>query len=136
MMSPSSEFTEIVGLKEMPLIIDSISERMKELGAQDPFIFEMMTPVEEALHNIITHGYHGKKGEIKFQCKLNASGNALILTIKDKGDRFNPEKVPRQSARKRRTGRGHGLQIMRALTDKLTFGISKGFNTVTMEKGF
>ncbi|MCB1113730.1 MAG: ATP-binding protein [Chlamydiia bacterium] len=93
--------------------------------------------VEEAVVNIIQHGYKDSEGEIELHF-LDTPNMMIGLEIKDKGPPFDPsllkgEYNPELSLEDREIG-GNGLLLMKRILDKVSYRREEPFNVLYLEK--
>jgi serine/threonine-protein kinase RsbW len=109
----------------------------RSAGFDDNDVYAVELAVDEACTNVIEHAYAGMgQGEIECTCEVKA--DELVITIKDQGKPFNPDKVPEPNfsvGLEELKPRGAGLFIMRKMMDevKFTFDRNKG-NILRMVK--
>ncbi len=97
--------------------------------------FAILLCLEEALSNVIRHGYRGRAGEtLTVDCALDES-NQLVLTIEDQAPPFNPLTAPEaenpSTVDELRPG-GRGIRLMRRFAGSLTYQRLPGGNRLTM----
>lgn len=114
-----------------------IEEATKKAGFDDSTTYAVQLAVDEACSNIIEHAYGGEsKGDI--QCTYHVENSRLIITLRDKGRPFDPEKVqePNFGAPiEELKPRGAGLFLMRKLMDEIRFEFDqKTGNVLTLVK--
>lgn len=95
-------------------------------------VSDLMLAVGEACNNAVEHG-HVAGGEIAVDC-VHEQG-VLKVAVSDAGPGFMPtdQNAPADGSMAY-IGRGRGIQIMRALMDRVTFGSNAGGTTVVLEK--
>ncbi len=117
-------------------IADFIEDSARSCGVGNKEIYDVQMAVDEACTNIIQHAYHGRSDEtIDLTCQCN--GKEFVVVIRDFGDRFDPNKVPKPKTRDplaRRSIGGLGMFFMRKLMDRVDFSFSSGGNELTMVK--
>jgi serine/threonine-protein kinase RsbW len=104
----------------------------------EDFLYEAALAVEEAVANIILHGYKEKKGIITISIHTHAT--FVEILIQDNAPAFDPTKVPPPPIdvplEDRPLG-GLGVHIMRKYCDKLTHRRpSTGLNELRMIKRY
>lgn len=126
-------------LPQLSLMLQCVREELmkKEISQKEATLFEVA--VEEALVNIIKHGYHEKEGEISLSF-LQTGPREIALEIKDRAPFFNPLENqplfdPSQSLDERQVG-GGGLYLLGKLVDKLTYRREEPFNILLLQKYF
>lgn len=90
---------------------------------------------EEAIVNIIKHGYKKKKGKIEIEMIIDDN---LSLIFKDKGPKFNPLSVRKkidktQNLKKRKEG-GLGIFFIFQCVDEVKYERKSPFNILTLKK--
>ena len=105
----------------------------------DPTIEELAdikTAVSEAVTNSIIHGYEGKEGTIKIECKIEE--RTLIVEISDTGkgiENIDIAKEPLYTTKAELERSGMGFTIMESFMDELKVESILGLGTkVTMVK--
>lgn len=104
--------------------LESIRQFVEQAaGSGDPkAIAEMVLAVDEAVTNIIQHGYQGKPGAIEIGVRYK--GKDLHVVIRDKAAFFDPRSVPAPDLTlplsERKPG-GLGIFLMRKLTNNINF---------------
>ncbi|NGX33896.1 MAG: Serine-protein kinase RsbW [Candidatus Anoxychlamydiales bacterium] len=90
---------------------------------------------EEAIVNIVKHGYKKKKGKIEIEIFINDS---LYLMIKDKGPKFNPlsvrKKIDLTKNIKKRNEGGLGIFFIFQCMDEVKYQRKDSINILTMKK--
>lgn len=123
-------------LESLSIISDFIREVMERAGSEARNIFEVQMAVDEACTNIIQYAYPEQKGIITLVCEL--VDDEFVVTIRDKGEPFNPCSVPPPDLEadldKREVG-GLGIHFMRKMMDEVSYNLDaeKG-NELTMRK--
>ena len=84
-------------------------------------------------------GYDGNKGEIYLRLLYNLNNKELVLTIIDKGIKFNPFEVENKpvdgNVEKIKEG-GLGILIVKKLMSEYAYDYVNGKNIVTLKKKF
>lgn len=118
-------------------ISDLIVQQAKEAGLDEAAIYAVDLAVDEAVTNIIEHAYGGE-GLGNIQCTCQVKEDGLIITLRDFGKPFNPEKIPAPNVKARlkdlKSG-GAGLFLIRKMMDEVHFEFNpKTGNLLTMVK--
>src|SRR5690349_21627558 len=80
-------------LASLTPISDFITGATAQAGLEDHAAWQVQLAVDEAATNIIQHGYDdGARGEIELGWRVE--GNQFVVTLRDRGRRFNPDDVP------------------------------------------
>lgn len=123
--------------ENLSAIRDFVNSYVTELGISVDITENIILAVDEACTNIIKHAYHSEPdGEIII--KLNSTATRLIVSIKDFGNSFAPEKIPEPDLQKyyrqRRIG-GLGMYLMKTLMDEVKYNSVPGkYNEVLLSK--
>jgi len=123
-------------LESLSIISDFITKVMERVGSEARSIFEVQMAVDEACTNIIQYAYPEQKGVIALICEL--VDDEFVVTIRDKGEPFDPCSVPPPDLEadldKRKVG-GLGIYFIRKMMDEVSydFDAEKG-NKLTMRK--
>jgi len=99
-----------------------ITDATARAGLDDHAAWQVQLAVDEASTNIIQHGYDAVPGEIELSWLVE--GPDLIVTLRDRGRRFNPDDVPAPditSPLEERQSGGLGLYLMSRLMDSVEF---------------
>jgi len=124
-------------MKNLSAISDMVSNFAKEAGLSDDDTFALQMATDEACANVIEHAYNGRPdGIVRIECRL--ADDEVILIIRDRGQPFDPQSVPRPDMTaplsKRHEG-ALGLYLMEKLMDVVQFEFdpNRG-NTLIMKK--
>lgn len=135
-MDPEPTLHIAAELKNLDLIRHFVQERAAALGAAQDALADVILATDEAVTNIIVHGYQDGPGMIEIE--LRRSGNAVIVNLRDESAPFDPTNVPAPDLtlplEKRPLG-GMGIHLIRQLMDDVTHHITpQGGNELTMTK--
>jgi serine/threonine-protein kinase RsbW len=108
------------------------------LGASQEDIFGLMLAADEAVTNIIQHGYCGKMGFIEIESEQ--TGPELLIHIRDEAPRFDPTGIPEPDLtlplEKRPLG-GLGMHLIRKYMDQVAYQYTTdGRNHLMLRKKF
>lgn len=121
-MTRVSELIVEADLDNLKKVRSFISEAGNSLGANQDSVGDMCLVVDEAVTNVILHGYDCNEGTVKIGVK--SEGDALVITIRDQAKTFNPDEVEaphlKESLLKRDFG-GMGVFLINKLTDEAEF---------------
>lgn len=87
--------------------------------------------LEELFANSIHHGYRGES-DAPIRLKLDRIPDHVRLTFADRAPAFNPLQTAHLPASSERLG-GVGLNLIRALSDKIQYRHEAGWNITTLE---
>ncbi len=124
-------------MKNLAVIADFVTAVAEKLGLDEDETFALQMAVDEACSNVMEHAYRGRSdGEVSL--RVEAVDDHVVVTIRDQGEPFDPQSVPRPDIcaplQKRQNG-GLGLYLMEKLMDSVEweFDPSSG-NKLTMRK--
>ena len=123
-------------LENLAVIRHFAEETAQSLQANQTAIDDMLQAVDEAVTNIIVHGYAGRPGTIEIRVKR--AGDSLIVRLRDQAPRFDPTTVPPPDLtlplEKRRPG-GLGVHLVRQFVDQVHYRAApQGGNELTLVK--
>ncbi len=125
-------------LSEIDIMAEWMSIFGKKRGLCDDVMHEARLILEEAVVNIIVHGY-GKEAEsdAPIEIEMDVVGDLLLMQIKDQARPFNPVDAPEPDLdvpfEDRDIG-GLGIVIVRRLIDSMDYSHVGGRNVLTMKK--
>jgi len=104
-------------------------------GVSDDDLFNLRLILDEAVINVILHGYEDKK-EHEIAVSLRLAGAAATIHIVDDGVAYNPLDAPQPRfdlpIEERRIG-GLGVHIIRSLASSVRYQRENGHNHLTVE---
>ena len=120
-------------LLEVRQYINQVGER---LGVSESALADLRLVVDEAVTNVIIHGYGDLDGLVKLH--MEREGDAVIIRIRDRAKTFDPSHVnaPQlDTALKDRPFGGMGLFLIKKMTDEAEFlPLPGGGNEVRLVK--
>lgn len=123
---------DIPAIQGVCLALDRV---MRAHGFSDEEILDTQLAVEEAVSNVILHGYAGNRGEILITCRT-IPGLAEVQ-IEDNAPSFNPLTIPEPDIsgdiENRKIG-GLGVFLIRQVMDDMIYRHEKGKNILVMVK--
>jgi serine/threonine-protein kinase RsbW len=122
-------------LGDIPGIVEFVVEWLQRNNL-DRYVFAFETAVDEASTNVVKHAYGGKGGFFQISCGLR--GADIVVTVRDRGSRFDPNSVPMPETvsqlEDRKVG-GLGIYMMKKLMDQVNHSYSdREGNRVEMVK--
>ena len=93
-----------------------------ELGANPDVVGELVLAVNEAVINILIHGYRDRPGEVTIELVRENSG--LEVRLSDSAPAFDPTSVPPPNMNpplEKRPAGGLGVHMMRSFVDELSY---------------
>ena len=110
---------DLENLKEARSFIESSGNA---LGLNSDTLGDLCLVVDEAVTNIILHGYDGRDGTVDIQ--MERDGDSIVISIRDAAKSFDAADVEtphlKTSLREREFG-GMGVFLIRKLTDEAEF---------------
>jgi len=123
----------LANLEPIRCFVEQAASHMQipELAAGD-----VIQAVDEAVTNIILHGYAGKEGMVEVE--LERQDDALVVRLRDRAPQFDPTSIsaPDLTLRleQRRPG-GLGIYLIRRLVDRIQYRVpAQGGNELTLVK--
>lgn len=102
----------------------SFRKELRELlatsGLDEKKIHEVTLAVDEAMANVIRHGYQGECGKI--EVFFRNFGDRVEVLIRDYGKCFDPTQIPAPELPPRKPG-GLGVYFIRTVMDKVQYCI-------------
>lgn len=117
-------------------VAEAITHEAKAQGLAEDDAYYLGAALREALLNALSHG-RNRRGEPWVRVDLDCRpGQELVVTVRDRGPGFDPERVPDPREPDHCEGScGRGLFFMRRFTDRLTFVFpGMGGSRVRLEK--
>lgn len=134
-MDKTATLTIRSDIGEIPGFSIRLEELMLASGFSPDAILDTQLAVEEAITNIIVHGYRNESGEIRIFWKFE-KGRAEIQII-DTAPAFDPLSIPEPDIEgdmdERRIG-GLGVYLIRQLMDEFSYRYEDGKNIFTLIK--
>jgi serine/threonine-protein kinase RsbW len=97
-----------------------------KLGATEDAVGEMVLAVNEAVTNILLHGYRSRPGGVEIA--VEGEGDRLIVSLRDRAPHYDPTAVPPPNLAltldERPLG-GLGVHMMRQFTDELRYRVTE-----------
>lgn len=105
-----------------------MSEIATAVGFDEKEVADIILAVDEALANVIRHGYGGPCEE-PIDIRVERSGldgvEAISVSIRDFGKQFDPEVIAGRPLEKVRRG-GLGIHIMKSVMDRVSYASADG----------
>lgn len=122
-------------IAEIPEVSARLEELMTDFGFAPEAILDSQLAVEEAITNIIVHGYKRPDGEIEIAC--HRMSDAIEIRIADSAPPFDPLSLPEpdldSTVSERRIG-GLGIYLIRQVMDGFRYRYEDGKNIFTLIK--
>lgn len=125
-------------LEKLAEIRHFVEETAKALGLEAAAIQDMRLAVDEAVTNIILHGYGNEGGQLSIE--VSEDRGALIVRVRDNAPPFDPTGAPPPNLAvplKERPIRGAGIFLMRKAVDEIAHRVMpSGGNELTLVKKY
>jgi anti-sigma regulatory factor (Ser/Thr protein kinase) len=135
-MSQVFEVSVKADLENLKEVRSFINQAGLSLGVHHDIVGDLCLVVDEAVTNVILHGYDGVDGSIDIQ--LEPDGDNLVIRIRDQARNFDADQVETphldESLSERAFG-GMGVYLIKKLTDEATFrSLPGGGNELSLIK--
>jgi len=122
-------------IAEIPAVSDRLWEALQANGFSAEEILDTQLAVEEAITNVIIHGYKKQGEPIMVSCHI--SPDFVKVQITDSAPRFDPLSVPDPelggSVEDRSIG-GLGVYLIRKVMDDVSYRYEDGRNIMVLSK--
>lgn len=121
-------------LELLSRIRDYAIKSAEALGVTPTAFLDLRLAIDEAITNILTHGYGGP-GEIELE--LSVVDSNLVVRLRDKAPTFDPALAPPADLRtpdQRESPGGYGVFLMKSAMDEITHRKIENGNELTMIK--
>jgi serine/threonine-protein kinase RsbW len=109
----------------VPVVRRVLKSSMQTLGVEDEVIGDIELALTEAVTNVLDHATAGEEYEVS----AGINGDLCVIEVIDRGAGFDSGAVGHEEAHHEAEG-GRGIQIMRALVDRVTFDSVETVGTV------
>jgi anti-sigma regulatory factor (Ser/Thr protein kinase) len=134
-MDKTFELVLDANIERIPEISALLGEEMETFGFGSEIILDTQLAVEEAITNVINHGYKKTGGEIIVSSRI--SPESIEVHIMDTAPRFNPLSVPEPeldgTIEDRNIG-GLGIFLIRQVMDEVSYRYENGRNILSLTK--
>ncbi|MFA4849044.1 MAG: ATP-binding protein [Methanoregula sp.] len=120
---------------EIPKVSLALDQVLRVNAFSDEEILDIQLAVEEAITNVILHGYDQVKGKIVITCRV--THGLAEVQIEDTAQPFNPLSIPEpditEDIEDRKIG-GLGVFLIRQVMDDIIYRYEAGKNILVMVK--
>ena len=109
-------------LENLHQVRDYVDRAGERFGVDRAVLADLRLAVDEAVTNIILHGYNGRAGQVELH--LERDGDAVIIRIRDQAESFDASHVNAPQLDTSLADRpfgGMGLFLIKKLTDEAEF---------------
>ncbi len=121
----------------IPPLLDWVKACCAEIGLGDDAAYRMALVLEEAVVNVIEHGFDGRPGPHRLLVRLDADAATLAAEVIDNGSPFDPAAVAPPDLSlplAERSAGGLGIHLIRTMTDRVRYRRGKdGLNHLRLE---
>jgi serine/threonine-protein kinase RsbW len=135
MLSASVMFRVTADLAALTAIRHFVAATGMSFGLEDEIVVDIVQAVDEAVTNIVMHGYRHNPGPVEIEMVCEAGD--LIVRLSDQAPPFDPTTVPapKFASHIEPGPGGWGIQMMRSLTDRMSYrALAAGGNELTLVK--
>ena len=135
-MSAPATMTVTNRLAEIGRLASFVADFGASHGVHDDVLFDVKLAVEEAVANVISHGYHDES-EHQIVVRLALTDHALTVEVEDDARAFNPLEVAAPDVARPVTDRpvgGLGIHLIRNVMDALAYRRAGDKNVLIMTK--
>ncbi len=134
-MSPPTVLTINSDIAEIHHVSTCLEDLMGAAGFSTEAVLDTQLAVEEAITNVIVHGYKKPGCEIRILCRM--TNDAVEIQIRDLAPPFDPLSLPEpdldSDINERRIG-GLGIYLIRQVMDGFSYRYEGGENILTLTK--
>ena len=132
----SSSLRLIAELKDLAQIRRFVQESSEAFGVTPADVPGVLLAVDEAVTNILVHGYAGRVGPVEIE--VSRSPGALVIRLRDEARPFDPTGVPEPDLTvplEEQTPGRLGIHLIRRVMNELIYRRQPGgWNELTMTK--
>ena len=134
-MENSNSFTIESDILEIPKVSLALDRALRVHGFSEEDILDTQLAVEEAITNVIVHGYEKVTGQIVITCRI--THGLAEVQIEDFAPPFNLLSIPEpditEDIQDRKIG-GLGIFLIRRVMDDIVYRYENGKNILVMVK--
>ena len=109
----------------VPVVRRVLKSSLQALGVELDVVHDIEVALTEAVTNVLDHATHGEEYEVS----AGINGDLCVIEVIDRGEGFDSGMLGHDDAHVEAEG-GRGIQIMRALVDRVTFDSVETVGTV------
>lgn len=135
-MSRSFSLKLAAELKQLAAVYDFVRKMAAALELDPAAAYDVQLAIDEAVTNIIRHGYRGQQGEIEIE--IQQAEADIVVYVRDEAPPFDPTAVPTPDLTgplAERAPGGMGILLMRQVMDEASHQLTaRGGNELTLIK--
>lgn len=134
-MARTFSFTIDAEIQNIPVVADGLEGFLLDVGINPEILPDIQLAVDEAITNIIKHGYAGKPGTIVLT--VSVGGGTVRIEIRDRAPPFDPLTIKEPDLTADLADRvvgGMGIFLIRKVMDAVSYEYVDGENVLRMEK--
>lgn len=135
-MASTFTFHDLVRLEDLAHVRRFVEKAVGQCGTPDETAAELVMAINEAVTNVIIHGYAGRPGVIEIE--VRHSEKQLVICLRDQAPLFDPTINPEPDVTaplEARGSGGMGVHMMRHFTDDLQYQVTAdGYNQLSLIK--
>jgi anti-sigma regulatory factor (Ser/Thr protein kinase) len=123
------------GLEDLPRVRTAVDEFCEGIGASEQHAHALLLAIEEAVSNVLQHGYGGMPRPVSVSLETVPPGRVRAV-VTDRAPPFNPlsrPEVDTQLPLDERPIGGLGVHLVKKLMDAIRYERRDGQNILTME---
>jgi serine/threonine-protein kinase RsbW len=123
-------------LRDLVRIRAFLTDASAALGARPEAVPDIVIAVNEAVANVLRHGYRGP-GPIEIDVEQERVTGSIVIRLRDEAPAFDPTSHPAPdltAALERRRPGGFGIDLARKCVDQLAYRRRGGSNELTFVK--
>lgn len=137
-MSGESTLVIEASLDRLDEVRRFVEESIRVAGIDHSTISDLVLAVDEAVTNIIVHGYQKQPGPLEVEIENN--GRSLFIYLKDQAPKFDPcshLSLNLEETLEKDTPGGFGLHLIKRIADELEYEFdSSGRNVLALTKHY
>lgn len=123
-------------LDKLAMIRSFVQERALALDVEPTVVSDLLLAVDEAVTNVIVHGYQGRQGTIEIE--VEREGMDVVIRIRDRAPAFDPTSAPTPNLTaplENRPPGGMGIYLITQYMDEVIHRLPpQGGNELIMKK--
>ena len=135
-MSRSFSLEIAAEIKQLAAVYDFVRKTAAALELDPAATYDVQLAIDEAVTNIIRHGYQDQQGEIEIE--IQQAGADIVVYVRDEAPPFDPTAVPTPDLTRpleEQAPGGRGIMLMRQVMDETSHQVTaRGGNELTLVK--